>query len=108
MSEFKKRLQRFAEGLDKNFDVAAQGLRKRLSADDPLEVITYRSYGNVNRLYVKGRVLKDKGILKSTDKDTIWNNIVSMYKRFESDEVPGAKLSISFQNEVYLVTTDHE
>jgi phosphatidate phosphatase APP1 len=31
-----------------------------------------------------------------------------MYKRFESDEVPHARLSVNFQNKLYEVTTDDE
>lgn len=108
MSSFKKRLSKIAAGVEENFDTLALELRKRLHADDPLQIVTYRSYGTVNRLYVKGRVLKDKGIRKSTDKDTVWNNLLSMYKRFESDEVPHARLKINFQDKPHFVTTDNE
>jgi phosphatidate phosphatase APP1 len=59
-------------------------------------------------LYVKGRVLKDKGIRKATGKDTLLNNLLSMYKRFESDEVPHARLKIDFQKRSHFVTTDLE
>src|SRR5687768_7234162 len=108
MSRFKLRLSKLATGIESNFDALALALRKRLNADDPLQIVTYRSYGTVNRLYVKGRLLKDKTIRKSTDKDTVWNNLLSMYKRFESDEVPQAKLKIHFQGKPELVTTDDE
>lgn len=108
MSLLKKRLSRLAAGVEDNFDSLVFALRKRFNSDDPLQIVTYRSYGTMNRLYVKGRVLKDKQIRKATDKDTVLNNLVSMYKRFESDEVPKAKLKITFQNEPHIVTTDNE
>lgn len=108
MSRFKQRLINLAAGIEGGYDTLAFQLRKRLNADEPLQIVTYRSYGTLNRLYVKGRVLKDKGIRRATDKDTIWNNLLSMYKRFESDEVPGAQLKVSFQDTPYFVTTDHE
>jgi phosphatidate phosphatase APP1 len=104
----KKRLTSLAVGLENNYDALALALRKRLNSEAALQIVTFRSYGTINRLYVKGRVLKDKAILKSTDKDTIWNNLVSMYKRFESDEVPNARLKLDFQKETHFATTDQE
>jgi phosphatidate phosphatase APP1 len=73
-----------------------------------LQIITYRSYGTVSRLYVTGRVVRDKGIRKSNETDTIWNNILSMYKRFETDEVPDALLAIHLDGEPRIVTTNRE
>ena len=108
MSQFKKRLTKLAAGLEANFDDLVLEFRKRLNADDLLQIITYRSYGTANRLYVKGRVLKDKGIRKPTERDTVWNNLLSMYQRFESDEVPDARLRINFQGQSHFVVTDHE
>ncbi len=108
MPPLKKRLIKLATGIEANFDTLTLALRKRLNADKPLQIVPYRSYGTVNRLYVKGRVLRDKGFRKSTDKDTIWNNLISMYKRFESDEVPHARLKIDFQEQAHFVTTDDE
>ena len=100
MSKLKKSFTRLALEIEENYDALALALRKRLRGDDPLQIITYRSYGTLNRLYVKGRVLKEKAITKASEKDSIWKNIVAMYKRFESDEVPHARLKINFQNEV--------
>ena len=108
MSQLKKHFSKLAAEIEEDFDAIALALRKRLHSDDPLQIVTYRSYGTVNRLYIKGRVLKEKSIPKSSGKDSVWNNLMSMYKRFESDEVPQARLRINFQNTLYDVTTDGE
>lgn len=108
MSKLKKRFTKLALEVEENFDSLAFALRKRLHGDDPLQIIAYRSYGTLNRLYVKGRVLKEKVITKASEKDSVWKNLVNMYKRFESDEVPHARLKIYFQNTLYDVTTDEE
>jgi phosphatidate phosphatase APP1 len=108
VSRIRKRVLQIAADLEKNFDELAHAFRKRLNADDPLQIITYRSYGTADRLYVKGRVLKDKGILKPTDKDTILKNLISMYKRFTSDEVPNARLKINFHGQQHFAVTDGE
>ena len=97
-----------AAGIERNLDQLVLELRRRLNADDLLQVVTYRTYGTSTRLYIKGRVLKDKGIRKPTDKDTVLNNLLSMYKRFESDEVPHAKLSVSFRGIPHVTITDTE
>lgn len=108
MSGLKKKFIKFAAGVEHKFDDLSFSLKKRLGLSDPLQIVTFRSYGTVNRIYIKGRVLEDKKIRKSTDKDTLWNNLLSMYKRFESDEVPGARLKINFQEQEHTTTTDDE
>ena len=108
MAPLKKRLTKVAAHIEDSFDALLLAFRKRLHSDDPVKVITYRSYGTVTRLYIKGRVLEDKGIRKSSESDSVWSNLLSMYKRFESDEVPHAKLKIDFQEKSYSVMSDHE
>lgn len=105
---FRKKIYKIAARAEEKFDDIAFRFRKRLGADDPLQIITYRSYGTPDRLYIKGRVLEDKAIKKSTAGDSVLNNLLKMYQRFESDEVPGARLKISFQGKDYFVTSDDE
>ncbi len=94
--------------LEAGYDELAFALRKRLNADKPLQIVTYRSYGTINKLYVKGRVLKDKNIQKAESKESLWSNLVSMYKRFETDEIPHATLKIDFQGKSHTVLSDSE
>ena len=51
---------------------------------------------------------KIKGIAKANDDDNMFTNIVNMYKRFESDEVPGAKVKIILADEEHEVETNKE
>lgn len=108
MKGIKRRLSTLAVGIETNFDRIASKLREHLRSDDPLQIVTYRSYGTPNRLYIKGRVLKDKGIQRSTGRDSVWNNLVDMYKRFQSDEISGAQLSVKFMGQSWMVITDDE
>lgn len=94
--------------IEDEFDNLKFDLRKKLGLNDPVQIVPYRSYGTVNRLYLKGRVLEDKQIAASGDKDTILNNLGNMYKRFESDEVPNAVLNVRFQDQVHQMVTDEE
>lgn len=108
MSKLRKHFTNLSARLEAGYDELAFALRKRLNANDPLQIVTYRSYGTVHRLYVKGRVLKDKNIRKAEGRDTLWNNLLDMYKRFESDEVPQATLQIEFQGKGHTVISDIE
>ena len=94
--------------IEGKFDNLFFKLRKHLKLNDPLQIVTYRSYGTVNRLYIKGRVLEDKGINAASDRDTIFDNLVNMYNRFQSDEIPGAILKVKFQDQEHTIITDDE
>ena len=108
MSDWKKHFTKYISLIDDKFDDLVLSFRKRLGSFKPLQIVPFRSYGTARRVYVKGRVLEDKRIAAAEDKDTILNNLVNMYKRFESDEVPGAVLKATIGNEVHEVTTDNE
>jgi phosphatidate phosphatase APP1 len=108
MGELKRHFSKLVFRLEDRLDGIALSLRKRLHMDKPLQIITYRSYGTVNRLYLTGRVLRDKGIRKSIGKDSVWKNLVEMYKRFQSAEAPFAQLKIEFQGKSHVVTTNAE
>ncbi|GAA4386636.1 App1 family protein [Hymenobacter koreensis] len=84
------RLSEFAE----NADDLLRRARTRLGLLHPVQVLPYRSYGTPERLYVKGRVLTDKGITDPDPSDSRWHNLLNMYRRFDSQEIPGAQLRV--------------
>jgi phosphatidate phosphatase APP1 len=108
MKDLKKTLLQLSASLEDRIDELSFAIRKRLDLFQPLQIVTYRSYGTVNRLYLKGRVLADKGLQAPTEKDQVIQNLLNMYRRFESDEIPNARLRVVFQDEEHLVTTDEE
>ncbi len=77
------------------------------SKKDKLKIIAFQSYGNDSHLYVRGRALEDeeidlreKGLIKQ-----LWNT----YKRFETDEVRFAPITIRLpDNRTISGTTDKE
>jgi phosphatidate phosphatase APP1 len=99
---------RSASFIEDQWDDLRFSLTKKLGLNDPVQVVPYRTYGTARRLYVKGRVLEDKGIAAAGDKDTILNNLLNMYRRFESDEVPGARIRVTLQDQTHYVVTDKE
>jgi phosphatidate phosphatase APP1 len=52
--------------------------------------------------------LKDEGFSPSRSADSTWQNLINMYKRFETDEVPGARIRALFQGVETEVIADQE
>lgn len=100
-----------SNNVENHFDRLKFSFKKRFNHFDPLQILPYDGYGTRRKLYLKGRVLEDKGIIafeNLADNETIWNNLLNMYRRLESDEIPDARLLARF-NEIELkLKTDEE
>jgi phosphatidate phosphatase APP1 len=108
MANWQKVIASVASDAEDHFDILKYRLRERLGGRDPIMILPYRGFGTREKLYLKGRVLEDKGITSAMDNDTIWTNLVNMYRRFESDEIPFAKVQARFQGEERTVEADIE
>lgn len=108
MSSWKSTFIKSASFIEDKWDDLSYKLRQRLGIHHPVQIVPYRTYGTADRVYIKGRVLEDKKITSAGDKDTIMNNLLNMYKRFESDEVPGAVLKATLADDAHEVTSDKE
>ena len=84
-------------------------MRKFVGIDGlfPITVHAYRGFGTKEYLFLRGRVLRDKTIIRR-ENDNKWHNFVNTLKRFNSWEIEGAELEISFQNNTFFLKTDTE
>ncbi len=105
---WKNKLLEAGRVIDDSIDAMNTFIRRRLNRDIPVHIVPYRTYGTPNRIFVRGRVLEDKGITQGSEEQKMWDNLLNMYKRFESNEVPGAKVRIDFNGEFHDVITDNE
>ena len=64
----------------------------------PLIILPYDGFGTGHELSLCGRVLEDEGFRPARDADRAWRNLIAMYKRFESDEVPGARARARYRD----------
>ncbi|GAB3195997.1 phosphatidate phosphatase APP1 [Pontibacter aydingkolensis] len=108
MKKIKAKLASSILKAEEKIDFLTFKLKDKLWQNRPLQIVTYRSYGTPERLYVKGRVLVDKGILQSEETHTTWENLLNMYRRFESDEIPNARVQLTLQEQPHEITTDVE
>src|SRR3954453_15160495 len=108
MSNWKNIFVKSASVIEDRWDDLSSNFKRKLGLNDPIQIVPYRTYGTTTRVYIKGRVLEDKKITSESDKDSILNNLLNMYKRFESDEVPGTTLKALLHEEEHRVTSDDE
>src|SRR5664279_264350 len=73
-----------------------------------LQIMPFVGFGTLDELFLRGRVLRDKGIHAPMDNATMFTNLVDTYKRFQSDEIPGATLRARIGDYSEEVTTNVE
>ncbi len=83
-------------------------LRRRLSAGRPVEIVTYRGYGNERRLWMIGRVLEDRRVPPASADDSAWRNLRSMFRRAMTNEIPSALVRARFRGREEVIRADLE
>lgn len=102
------RLPALLDRADTLSDSARWRIRRIAGFNNPLIIIPYLGYGTANKLLLGGRVLEDEGFTPAKSADRTWRNLINMYRRFESDEMPGARIRTRFQGIENEVTADDE
>lgn len=97
-----------ANAVEQRFDRLRFGAKRRLGLLDPFEILPYRGYGTRCELFLKGRVLEERGITSSGQYATVWDNLRNMARRFASDEVPAARVRASFGDHQVETLADEE
>ncbi len=97
-----KILQRLAIRIDRS----RYQVKKTLGWLRPVIILPYRGFGNKDEIYLKGRVLEDNGLAKPAHRNSIWHNIVAMYKRYVSNEIPNVRVKATFNGQEQIVTTN--
>ena len=101
-------LPKIAHAVERIFDWIKYRAGARVSSDATLVIIPYVGYGTGRFIELKGRVLEDKGIKPAQETDRVWDNLLNMYRRFESDEVPNARVLARFQDVEQEISADGE
>jgi phosphatidate phosphatase APP1 len=108
MPGLKKRLTHTLVSAENQLDLIKYRLRERLGGRRPLMILPYNGCGRPDRLYLKGRVLEDKGIQPAREGDDLLDNLLNTYKRALSAEIPYARLRARFQGVEQEVVADEE
>ena len=81
--------------VERQVDGTKHRLRGRYGRD-ALLIAPYLTYGTKDELLVRGRVLEDERLTPAGEGDTVWDNLRNTWKRFESDEIRGARVRVRF------------
>jgi phosphatidate phosphatase APP1 len=87
---------------------ALKGRLDRRWGDERVCIAAYRGYGTHSCLFLKGRVLEDRRIRPAGESDSAWRNLRNMYRRFDSDEIAGARLLARFGSVEQTIVADGE
>jgi len=101
LDDLAKKVGRGAGRLKRGFD-------RKIGRTERPHIVAYRGYGNHDRVFVSGRVLRDPAITRPRADDAWWINLINTYKRVESDEIPGARVRVELNGATQEVTTDEE
>jgi phosphatidate phosphatase APP1 len=104
---WRRTLDQLADALDTRVDRAREAiLGPRVPG--PPRLVPYRGFGTERSLGVSGRVLRDAPLPAAGHADGAWRNLLATVRRFDSREVPGARVRIAAGDAVRVVTTDGE
>jgi phosphatidate phosphatase APP1 len=106
--DWKSRLEGVIGSMDNLSDSVRFRLREITGFDNPLMIVPYLGYGTSDKLLLNGRVLEDEGFTLSGDVHATWQNLVNVFRRFETDEVPGARIRVIFQGVATEIIADQE
>jgi phosphatidate phosphatase APP1 len=105
---WKTKLQKLFERIDDFSDDVRQRLDRFSEAEDDVFILPFMGFGNREKIVAKGRVLEKTDAALATETDSRWRNLVSMFRLFETDEVPHALVKASFEGLENEIRADRE
>lgn len=109
---WKSRVRRHLQGLivdaDDHLDAAQRRFNARFGRGKVQHIAAYRGYGDARGVELIGRVLAEEPLGGPQDDDAWWDNLLNIYRRFESDEVPGIALKVTFGGSQVDTVSDAE
>jgi phosphatidate phosphatase APP1 len=110
MPDWKKSLSRTFRSsiyrLERKIDSWKHAFKGRMGWVEPVHILAYRGFGTAESFTMRGRVLEDKQIGGPKEDDSWWRNLCNMYRRFDSDEIPGARIRATYHGETQETVTD--
>ena len=81
-------------------------IKRRLGMlGDPV-ILPYNAYGTENKVMITGAVIEDKGLARPEPGQNMWNNILTMVKRYSGDEIAGVRVEINYRGQKHIVKTN--
>ncbi len=101
-------LARIAADIEERVDRARFSPERVARRRAPIRIVPYLGFGTPTRSWVHGRVVSHPAIRESRERDGPWHNLLQMYRRLRSEEVPGARVQASRNGAIVELTADDE
>jgi phosphatidate phosphatase APP1 len=108
MSDWKSVLLHIANDVEKEWDLCLNRLKDRLGWMDTVIILPYRGYGTADEVHLKGRVVEDRHITSAEDTDSVWENLLNIYRRFASNEIDEARVRLRFGDVTQEAVTNND
>ncbi|MEL7239681.1 MAG: phosphatase domain-containing protein, partial [Planctomycetota bacterium] len=105
---WKNALRDIGVKVEHTFDDLRHKLQRTIGYHDPIRIQPYRGYGTADRVKLLGRVLEDDGVSTPAPDDRVWDNVLRMFKRMETDEIPSASVRLKMAGADFDIETDDE
>lgn len=102
-----EKIRAVAVTIENRWDRAA-AKRKWKRGFSNLRILPYRGYATDDKLMMSGRVIDDLLPDKPQMGDSVWDNIRGIWRRFETDEIPGARVRLTVRGKPHEAETDKE
>ncbi|HVH13163.1 MAG TPA: phosphatase domain-containing protein, partial [Longimicrobium sp.] len=103
---WKRSIGKFVHRVEQKLDEKRE--RYGLTGSGAVRIEPYRGFGCPDRAWLRGRVLRGTPIPAAEEGAGVVMNLAAMIQRFESDEVPGARVRIHHPGGPVTVTADEE
>jgi phosphatidate phosphatase APP1 len=107
-NEFIDFLHRAAQGAENAFDRSCRSIAGRLGRNRPRSLAAYAGYCDAHGARLSGRVLANRPWGGPLEDDRWWQNLLNTWRRWESDEIPFADVTIRHQEQEVTVKGDEE
>jgi phosphatidate phosphatase APP1 len=108
MARWQERLLRAANEAEGGLDRFQHRWHTALGWKIPIRVLAYRGFGTTERVSVRARVVRDRGIGPSSRSDGLWDNLIAAYKRYATHEIGGAQVRVRLGGTEAVAVTDAE
>lgn len=82
--------------------------KKRAGRMRPAVIHPYLGYGTTERMFLRGRVIEDPRLRAVSPGASRWQNLLTMIRRYQSDEIPCARVRARYGSREAVLETDDE
>lgn len=107
MAGWEQVIAHYANNIEEHFDHLKLRLREKLGIG-PVQLLPYRGHGTHRDLYLRGRAVEDYSVISAKDNDSYWQNLLNLYRRFASRELPHARVRAQFGTVTQEVQANEE